>query len=41
MKCRKCGNEVEIVDIEYLANRKRRYTVYCFECDKEYNILVK
>lgn len=37
--CKKCGHPVEITDIEIVGNSWKRYYLYCFECDLEYNIL--
>ena len=41
MKCRKCGTELEIYDIEVINGYWKRFYVYCFECDKEYTIVKK
>ena len=37
--CKKCGNAVEVVDVEILGNSWKRYYLYCFECDEEWNLL--
>lgn len=39
--CKKCGNAMEVVDVEILSNGWKRFYVYCFECDREYNFLKK
>lgn len=35
--CKRCGGAVEVTDIEIIDRLRKRYYVYCFECDIEYS----
>lgn len=37
--CRKCGHDLEVVDVDYCGNGWKRFYVYCFDCDREYSLL--